>query len=436
MSQSTLVSLRYDRRMLSVQLPTENLLGVLDGNFPAESLSLTQAQQLEEVARSIREPIGCGSLKETVEALAQKTGKAPRQLKVVVMASDLTRPSPTYKILPPLVQALNDCGIVDENILVMFGLGSHRNHTPQEQQQLMGEEMYRRIRCVDSVPGDFVYLATTSRGTPLNVNRLVLEADLRIATGNVDYHWFAGYSAGAKAFFPGACRMDSVQQNHKMAVLPQCHSGALKGNPLREDIDEAGGLIGIHFIVNVVINDLNQQILRSFAGDYLAAHRAACRFVDEVYGHPIPQLADVVVASSGGFPKDINIDQMQKALENAFRGVKPGGTLLITAACPEGYGKPAIGEAFRKIFAPQQLLAENMLDPAPGVGAKEGGYAKVSANCHVVLVTDMAPGEVRNLFWEPCSPDNIQQKIDSLLTGGKTVYAMPLACSVMPVLNP
>ena len=432
MASTVPVSLRYDRRMLEVQVPAHNLSGVLEGKFPDNSLS--EEGQLSEVARSIAEPIGSPKLCQIVADTAARKGKSPSALTVIIMASDMTRPSPSYKILPPLVSELNRCGIPDENITVMFGLGSHRNQTPEEMKALVGEEMFCRLHCVDSNPGEFVYVGTTSRGTPLHVNKIAMDADIHIGTGNVDYHWFAGYSAGAKAFFPGACHMDSVRVNHKMAVLPECHSGALDTNPLRMDIDEAGSIIGIDFIVNVIINDLNQQIIRSFAGDYIKAHRAACRFVDEVYGYPIAEKADVVIASSGGFPKDLNIDQMQKALENAFRGVKPGGTLLITAACHEGYGKQLIRDAFRKISSPAQLLKPNLMDPAEGIGAKEAGYAKVSANCHVILVTELPEEEVRNMFWEPCRPEDIQQKIDDITGDAKSVYVMPLACSVMPIL--
>lgn len=431
MANTVPVFLRYDRRMLEVQLPEHNLAGILEGKFPEPGL--TEEEQLLEVARSIAEPIGGKTLPQIIAEKSAAKAKAAEELTVVIMCSDMTRPSPSYKILPPLVEELGRCGIQDENVTIMFGLGSHRNQTPDEMKALIGEEMFCRFKCVDSTPGEFVNIGTTSRGTPLFVNKIAMDADIHIGTGNVDYHWFAGYSAGSKAFFPGACHMDSVRPNHKMAVLPECQSGALNTNPLRMDIDEAGSMIGIDFIVNVIINDLNQHIIRSFAGDYMLAHRAACKYVDEIYGYPIEEKADVVIASSGGFPKDINIDQMQKALENAFRGVKKGGTLLITAACHEGYGKQLIKDAFNRISHPSELLQPNLLDPAEGIGAKEGGYAKVSANCRVIMVTELPDEEVRNMFWEPCRPEDIQKVIDEITKDAKRVFAMPLACSVMPI---
>ena len=220
---------------------------------------------------------------------------------------------------------------------LVFGLGSHRHQTEAEMRHLAGPA-FDRIRCVDSDCTDCVRMGVTGRGTPVDITRAVAEANFRICLGNVEYHYFAGYSGGAKAIMPGVSSRDAIQANHRMMVQNEACAGRLEGNPLRMDIEEAGRICGIHYIVNVVLDE-HKQIIFAAAGDVTAAHRAGCRYLDTLYRKPIPQRADIVLVSQGGAPKDLNLYQTQKALDNAKHAVRPGGIIILIGSCKEGLGE-------------------------------------------------------------------------------------------------
>ena len=188
----------------------------------------------EEVRRALLEPIGAPPLRELV-----KPGE-----KIVVVTSDLTRPMPTPKVMPALLDELYAAGVRPEDITLVFALGNHRKHTEQERRRLAGERAWTEITCVDSDPTDCIRLGTTKSGTPVDVFRLVARADRRICLGNIEYHYFAGYSGGAKAIMPGVSSRDATQSNHSMMIFPYACTGRVEDNPVRMDIEEAANLCG------------------------------------------------------------------------------------------------------------------------------------------------------------------------------------------------
>ena len=222
-----------------LEIPDRNVMGVLEPNAVPAGLTGTA-----EVVRALAEPIGAPPLRQVV-----RPGET-----VAIVTSDITRPCPTAKILPPVLAELAAGGIRREDITLVFALGSHRPHTQEEMRRLAGPD-YDTLRCVDSV-GDFVRLGETRRGTPVDIVRTVAEADRRICLGNIEYHYFAGYSGGAKAIMPGVSTRAAIQANHTMMVLPEACAGHLEGNPLREDIEEAAAICGVDYLVNVVLDAL------------------------------------------------------------------------------------------------------------------------------------------------------------------------------------
>ena len=187
---------------------------------------------------------------------------------------------------------------------------------------------------MDSDPDDCVSYGMTSRGTPVDITRIVAEADRRILLGNIEYHYFAGYSGGAKAIMPGVSTRAAIQANHSRMVLPEAKAGALETNPLRMDIEEAGAMVGIDFILNVVLSE-HKEILKAVAGDAVKAHREGCRFLDKLYRKELKAPADIVLVSQGGAPKDLNLYQTQKALDNAKHAVKDGGVIILIGSCKD-----------------------------------------------------------------------------------------------------
>ena len=312
-----ILELGFGPGVQTVTVPDENILGILTPN--AVTVDLTGEA---EVKRALEEPIGSPRLKDIV-----RPGE-----KIAIITSDITRPCPSYKMLPALLDELYAGGVAKEDITLVFALGSHRKHTDAERLKLAGERAYNEIRCIDGDASTAVSMGVTSRGTPVDIVEEVAKADRRICLGNIEYHYFAGYSGGAKAIMPGVSTRAAIQSNHTMMVDPLACAGNIATNPLRQDIEEAADICGVDFILNVVLDE-KKQIIKAVAGDVTKAHRAGCAFLDSLYEKKIPQRADIVIVSQGGAPKDLNLYQTQKALDNAKHAVK--------RAAPSSWWAPA-----------------------------------------------------------------------------------------------
>jgi nickel-dependent lactate racemase len=338
-------------------------------------------------------------------------------------------------MLPVLLDELNAAGVRDDDITVLFGMGIHRPHTEGERESMVGREIYKRIRCADSTEGEYRLVGVSSRGTPYYVNAVAAECDLLVCTGNIDYHYFAGYSGGAKAVLPGAANKETIDRNHSMQTMPGCGPGLLEGNPVRADMDEIVGFVRIGFILNVVLDE-GKRILRAFAGDSIKAHREGCRYLDTIYAKPIRELADTVIACCGGFPKDINMYQAQKALDNARYAVKPGGTIIWVGRCAEGYGERMFESWVNESVSPESLVERIKREFVLG-GHKAAAIGAVLCHARVDFVTDMDKAQVERLYIAHHGKDGIQALIDKRIadSGGKEkFYVIPQAGSVLPKL--
>lgn len=399
-----------------VEVPEKNLMGVLHANSVETDLTGEA-----EVRRALENPIGSPRLRDIV-----KPGE-----KIAVVTSDITRPMPTYKVMPALLDELYAGGVRPEDITLVFALGSHRHHTDEERRKLAGERAWAEIKCVDCESGDCVHMGTTKAGTPVDVTRVVAEADRRICLGNIEYHYFAGYSGGAKAIMPGVSTRDAIQSNHSMMVRPEACAGALETNPLRMDIEEAGAICGIDFIVNVVLSE-HKEILRAVAGDSVKAHRAGCAFLDTLYLKELPHGADIVLVSQGGAPKDMNLYQTQKALDNARHAVNKGGIIILIGSCKEGLGEKVFEEWMTKSPSPASMIERIGRDFQLG-GHKAAAIAMTLEKAEVWLVSDMEPEFVRSIFLNP--QPSVQTALDRAfekLGPDASVLAMPFGGSTLP----
>ena len=401
-----------------VEVPEEHFLGELHANEVPVGL-VGEA----EVRRALADTIGSPRLKEIVH---------PGET-VAIVTSDITRPMPTYKVMPALLDELYAAGIRKEDITLVFALGSHRKQTPEEQRRLAGERAYAEIRCVDSDPDDCVSFGTTSRGTPVDITRVVAEADRRICLGNIEYHYFAGYSGGAKAVMPGCSTRAAIQANHSRMILPEAKAGALETNPLRLDIEEAGDMLGIDFIVNVVLSE-HKEILRAVAGDVTKAHREGCKFLDTLYRKELRQPADIVLVSQGGAPKDLNLYQTQKALDNAKHAVRDGGVIILIGSCKEGLGEKTFEEWMTTAPTAHSLIERIEREFKLG-GHKAAAIAMVLERAEVDLVSELDPDFVRSLFLVP--QPSAQAALDAALEKlgrDATILAMPYGGSTLPTV--
>ena len=399
-----------------LEIPKKNLLSILTPN-PVEK-ALTGE---DEVRRALENPIGTARLKEIV-----KPGE-----KIAVITSDITRPMPTYKVMPALLDELYAAGIQKEDITLVFALGSHRKHTPEEQKKLCGERAFSEIKCIDGDASDCVHIGKTSRGTPVDIVRCVAEADRRICLGNIEYHYFAGYSGGAKAIMPGVSTRDAIQANHSRMVDEAACAGKLAGNPVREDIEEAAAMVGVDFIVNVVLDE-HKEIIHACAGELTLAHREGCAFLDKLYAVQIPERADIVVVSQGGAPKDLNLYQTQKALDNAKHAVKKGGTIVLVGSCREGLGERVFEEWLLNAPTAHSLIGRIRSEFRLG-GHKAAAIAMVLENADIYLVSDLEPDFVKSIFLTPCS--DTQAAFDAAMAKhgeNATVLVMPYGGSTLP----
>ncbi len=378
----------------------------------------------EEVIRAIENPIDSKRLSEIVK----------RGERVVIITSDITRPMPSKVVLPHVIEELSKGGVKDEDIKIVFALGSHRPHTEEEMKYLVGEDIFKRIKCVDSNPAECMRLGYTQSGTPVDVYSEVAKADRRICLGNIEFHYFAGYSGGAKAIMPGVSTREAIQANHSAMVKEAAKAGAINGNPVRQDIDEVAKFVPIDFIVNVVLDE-KKNIIKAVAGHYKFAHRVGCEFLDSLYKVEIPQLADIVVATPGGYPKDINLYQAQKALDNAKHAVRDGGIVILLASCTEGLGEEVFERWITNADSPESMVEEIQRNFELG-GHKAAAIALVLKKAKIFLVSDMEKDFVKKMFMEPFSDMNDALAKAFEEQGKDTkVILMPYGGSTLPVLK-
>lgn len=406
----------YGNETRTFQVPDRNLLCEVTQN--QVEVASTGAEAVREALKS---PIGTKRLGELVR---------PGQ-KIAVITSDITRPCPSHVILPELLRELSEAQVRDEDITVVFALGSHRVHTQEEQMRLVGREVFDRVRCVDAAKEGFVHVGVTRAGTPVDIDPVVAGADVRICVGNIEFHYFAGYSGGAKAIMPGVSTRDAIQKNHSKMVLDAARAGNLLENPLRQDIEEAAAMVGVDFILNVVLDE-EKKIVKAVAGDLRRAHEAGCAFLDQLYKIRIPARADIVVTTPGGFPKDINLYQAQKALDNAKHAVRDGGIIILAASCREGLGEKVFEQWMLDSPSPEAMIERIGRDFQLG-GHKAAAISMVLKRCRILLVSDLEDGFVRNIFLEPFpTVDAALQEAFSSLGEDSRVIFMPHGGSVLP----
>ncbi|MBI4556216.1 MAG: nickel-dependent lactate racemase [Candidatus Hydrogenedentes bacterium] len=425
------LTLPYGNGILSAVMDWGRPLGVLDISDVPEIAGRDTA-----IRNAIERPIGLGS------SIYQIVRSGER---VAILVSDMFRQTCAHQILLLLLEGLNRSGVPDDQIIIVFATGTHRPPTAAEQSRIVGEGVYAQFhgRIFVHEPANdenLVYVGTTSRGTPVRVNRRVQECDRIIATGAVVLHYFAGYGGGRKSIVPGIAAVDTIAHNHALnldphadRVNPSVRIGALDGNPVAEDMLEATRFVKVDYVVNTVLNKRG-EIAGIFAGEVEAAHRAAARFAYRLYAVGIRKQADLVIASSGGTR---NFVQSHKALFNAYQAVKPDGRIILLTKSEEGLG----GEQFAKwvrlgnreaIFA--GLRKQSEINGQTALSTVQKGPI-------TILVTELVEGDVALLQARKATSlaDALTLARTELARAGKpepTYYVMPSAAYTVPFLTP
>jgi lactate racemase len=306
----------------------------------------------DTLRQALRHPVAGPPLRERVH----------RGQTVAISACDITRPQPRHLMIPALLRELD--GIVDlDDVVVLVATGTHRANTPAELRAMFGDEVVDSVRIVNHdsrAPDTMVWRGTFGRDVPLWLNREWTEADVRITTGFVEPHFFAGFSGGPKLVAPGLAALDTVLVLHDAARIgdPRATWGITHGNPVHDDIRAiAAATGGVTFALDVVLN-IEQTIVRAFGGDLLPMHEAATAFAKGVAMQPVDSRFDVVVTTGSGYPLDQNLYQSVKGMSAAYQVVRPGGTIVCAAECRDGF--PDHGSYRESLTAgpPETLLAE------------------------------------------------------------------------------
>jgi lactate racemase len=317
------IELAYGKKRLKAEIPDNIHTQVVE---PGYVKGLPDQEQA--IRNALEKPIGHPSLQSTVK---------PTQ-KVAVIFSDITRATPYHTMLPPLLEALSH--LPDKNITFFCATGTHRPATTNELLTILGDEVVNRFRIVQNAasdPSQQHYVGTTSSGNRILLNRKILEYDLRILTGFIEPHFFAGFSGGGKALMPGMAALETVRRNHAIRNLenPLTRWGYTAGNPLWEEVMEAAELATPLFLLNITLNR-DKEITGVFAGDLREAHNLGCVFVKENAMVRLDEAFDIVITSNSGYPLDLNVYQSVKGMSAAERVVRKGGAIIMAAECWDG----------------------------------------------------------------------------------------------------
>jgi len=375
------VNLAYGQGSLSVELPKDRITVIA----PAHTAGLKDERGA--VIRVLENPIGSKPLKEVVH---------PGD-KICISFSDITRATPNDRLIPWLLQHL--AHVPRENITLLNQLGTHRPNTRAELEQMLTPEIVRDYHVLNHEPENraaHVQLGTTRDGTPALINRHVVEADVRIVTGFIEPHFFAGFSGGIKGICPGTAALETVMSNHGAKNIgdPNATFGVTEGNPLWEELRDIALRVGPSFVLNVTLNE-ERQITNVFAGDIIKAHKAGTEFVRQSAMQKVEAPFDLVVTTNSGYPLDMNLYQGVKGMSAGARIIKAGGTLILAAECREGVpSNSPLDKLLRSASSPEEILA--MLT-SPGFVRPEQWQAQIQALVQrkaKVLVYSSLPEEV------------------------------------------
>jgi len=292
------IGIAYGKKIKRINIDKKNVIKIIS---PDLAKPVGNVRNLVKLA--IKNSIGTLPLEQIVKP----------EHKIVFIVDDITRPTPTKQILQPLLESLEDIGVPDKNILIIFALGIHRKMNDFEMEHTLGKEIFNRFHCINHDAFDetqLVDLGITKFGTPVYINKKVVEADIRILTGIIKPHNLAGYSGGAKSILPGVCGEKTILHNHsfKAQSHPYSRQGIIDKNPLRKDIEETIKKLGVTYIVDLVL-DYKQNVYKVVAGDCIEAHRKGAKYCDELARKKVSKQADICICGTP-FPFDINVYQM------------------------------------------------------------------------------------------------------------------------------
>jgi nickel-dependent lactate racemase len=305
-----------------------------------------------------------------------------------------------------------------------------------EMKRLVGEEVLKRVKVTthDCKSKDQVYLGNTSFGTKVYVNKVFAEADVRVLTGDVELHYYAGYGGGRKSVLPGVTSLQTIQKNHAMLLHPKAEIGVLEDNPVHKDMVEAAKLAKVDFTINIVLNS-KKKLVKAFAGDLEQVFSYGVKLVDEMYKVSIKRKAEIVIVSPGGHPFDINLYQAYKGIHSALNAVKKGGVILLVAECSEGHGHNVFYEwmtKFKNLKIMERKLKRRFL-----LGGHKAYYLKRALQKVQIIIVSVMPDYAVNVFnLKPARAINDAINDAFAIVGNNAkVWVMPYGNITLPIVE-
>jgi len=404
------IKLDYGREGLDIELPDHLNVDVVEPKY-MEGLP-NQAEAIED---ALLNPIDLKSLPDLV-------GKSDN---VAIVINDITRPTPYRTILPVLLQQLR--AVPDERILILTATGTHRPNTKAEFRGILGDDISDKFRIIQNDAEDrrsHTSVGTTKSGNEIWLHKEYLNCNVRILTGLIEPHFFAGFSGGAKALMPGLALRDTVLRNHNAANIdhPKAIWGVVNGNPIWKEIHEAAAMAPPTFLLNVALNR-NKEITKVFAGHYRKAHEQGCAYVRKNAMVAVEKRYDIVVTSNSGYPLDLNLYQCVKGMSAAARIVKDGGAIIVVADCWDGI--PEHGEyaqLLREAESPESLLNTIRKESTGCLTVDTMRQDTWQAQIHALVCQkadvyfhsrNLSDSQIESAFLKPCS--KVEETIEDLL---------------------
>jgi nickel-dependent lactate racemase len=418
------VQLAYGRGYLPVEFPQERTTVIQPSHVPGLK------DERKAVVAALESPISARPLREWIKAGDR----------VCILFTDITRATPNDRLIPWLLDYLADTP--RDKITLINQLGTHRPNTPSELEQMLTPAVVKNYCILNHEPENpeaLEQLGVTRTGAPAQLNRHFVEADVRIVTGFIEPHFFAGFSGGPKGIMPGVAGLETVVSNHGARNIgdPNSTFGVTEGNPIWEEMRDIALRAGPSFLLNVSLND-ERQITGVFAGDLLAAHKVGCEFVRKSAMQKFDAPFDIVVTTNSGYPLDQNLYQAVKGMSAGARVSKPGGTLIIACECREGVpAGSSFDELLRSAGSPSEILS---LLASPGFQRPEQWQAQIQAiiqrNANVLLYSSLSDDVVRRAHLAPCR--DIGEAVNALVRqngNGTRIAVLPQGPLTIPYLG-
>ena len=418
---STKIELPYGDSFLKATVPSKNLISILS----MRSIKGLENER-EDIIKSLRSPIRCPGLLDCIN----------KNDNIVVLVTDNTRPCPDERLLPPILAELEK-KVSRKNITIIVAVGLHQTLDEQQLVKKLGSDIVKSYNVVNHDVNQCVNIGITSRGTPVDINKTVVDADFRISTGFIEPHWFAGFSGGRKSIAPGVFSIRSAYKNHSFKMLdhPNSVAGIIKGNIVHEDLVEQAKMANLDFIINVILNK-NKEITHIFSGDPIEAHEKGCEISKDLVEVKVDHKVDITITSNNGAPLDLDLYQTTKGINTASKITRDGGIVIIASSCSSGKGPEEFVELHASVSSPKEVLQKIKREEPIGLQWQNQILARDQLKHDIYLVSSLEDSIVKKMMITPIRTiDDGLEKAFKVLGTDAEVAVIPEGPLVVPVLE-